>query len=269
MQCNCGRRESSRTGRPGWCSGSSVWKFGPAFVERPRAEAALRESEARLSSDLAGIHRLYALHARLATETNHRAALEQIVAAASEFMHTDRGCVQLVSEDGKRLEMYAHRGYTGGPRFIEHFLHEGSKPACDAARRQRRRLIIEDVETFPPLRDTADREVALSDRIRATKSTPMIAHSGEPLGVLSAQFRHPHRPSDEELRRIDLLAWTAADLIERHLAHKKHARPRRPDVKPHGMLAAGGHPHAGRSQKAMTAHCRAAAAITRVWKSSW
>ena len=46
----------------------------------------------------------------------------------------------------------------------------------------------------------------------------MIAHSGGLLGVLSTQFRHPHRPSDEELRRIDLLAWTAADLIERHLA---------------------------------------------------
>lgn len=49
---------------------------------------------------------------------------------------------------------------------------------------------------------------------------------------------------------------------------RKHGRLGRPDVIPHGMVRAGSRPHAGRIQKAITAHWTAAAAITSVWKTS-
>jgi GAF domain-containing protein len=114
--------------------------------------------------------------------------------------------------------MFAFRGYVEQDRFIQYFMHEGSKPACDAARRDRRRLEIEDVTTFPPLAGTPDREVALADGIRATNSTPMISRSGELVGVLSVQFGKPHRASEQQLRLLDLLAWTASDFVERHQA---------------------------------------------------
>lgn len=38
---------------------------------------------------------------------------------------------------------------------------------------------------------------------------------GEPLGMLSTHFRDPHRPSEQELRRLDLYARQATDFIER------------------------------------------------------
>jgi len=185
---------------------------------------ALRASEARLGADLAGMRRLYELHARLANETDLYRALDEIVGAAVAFTHTDRGCIQLVSEDGERLEMFVYRGYGPDDPFIQHFLREGSKPACDAARRDRRRLIIEDVATFPGLAGTVDREVALVDGIRATQSTPMLTRGGELMGVLSTQFRQPHRPDNDELRLIDVLAWTAADVVERHQAEVARRR---------------------------------------------
>lgn len=187
--------------------GERVW----SAIERARAEGAL-------SANLASLGRLHELQGRLAGETDLKTALEDILAAACTFTHTDRGCVQLVSNDGARLEMCAWRGYVEDDPFIRHFRHAGSEAVCDAARRNRSRLIIENVKTFPPLAGTQDREVALADGIHATQSTPMISRKGETIGVLSTQFPQPHRPNEDELRLIDILAWIAADFVERHRA---------------------------------------------------
>jgi len=139
---------------------------------------ARKQAEEALPADLAGMRRLYDLHAKIANETDLIAALDEVLTVAAEFAHTDRGCVQLLSEDGERMEMVAHRGFGRGGAFTEYFRDTGSKPGCQMARTQRRRLIIEDLETFEPLLGTVDREVALSDGIRATQSTPMMTSKG-------------------------------------------------------------------------------------------
>lgn len=198
--------------------GDIVAGSGRDILQEPRA------SEARLAADLAGMRRLYELHARLANETDLHVALEEILAAACEFTKTERGCIQLVSDDGERLEMFAWRGYTDSSPFINHFRHEGSKVACDMARRHKERLVIEDVENFPPLAGTPDREVALAENIRATQSTPLVTRRGEMVGVLNNQFSAQHRPADDQLRLIDLLAWTAADFVARHRAEEELRR---------------------------------------------
>jgi PAS domain S-box-containing protein len=184
--------------------------------DRVQVEAGLRASEARLATDLVEMHRLHELHAKLALETGLHVALEEILTTACEFTHTARGCVQLISEDGNRLEMYAWRGYRNDSLFIEHFRYESPKVACDRVRRHREPLIIEDIENFPPLVGSRDREVAVAENIRAMQSTPLITREGKMVGVLSNQFSQPHRLTDSELRLIDLLAWTAADFIARH-----------------------------------------------------
>ena len=194
---------------------SAGYQMKQALSDARAGEAAGR---AALEADLAGMRRLHDLHTKLATENDPGVALDEILAAACEFTATDRGCVQLVSDDGERLEIVAQRGYGPDSPFIRHFLHEGSKPACDAARSQHQRMIIEDVENFPLLLSTQDREVALTDGIRATQSTPIISREGKTLGVLSTQFRLPHRPTVEQLRLIDLLAWTAAVFLDRQRA---------------------------------------------------
>jgi PAS domain S-box-containing protein len=194
---------------------ATAYRPGDGVRAGPAGEVARREA---LKADLAGMRRVHDLHARLATETDLRAALEEICAAATELAGTERGCVQLFSDNGERLEMFAFRGYVEQDPFIRYFMHEGSKPACDVARRDRRRLEIKDVETFAPLAGTPDHEVALAAGIRATNSTLMISRAGELVGVLSVQFGRTHRASEQQLQRLDLLAWTAADFVERHLA---------------------------------------------------
>jgi signal transduction histidine kinase len=51
--------------------------------------------------------------------------------------------------------------------------------------------------------------------IRAMQSTPLISRSGRLVGMISTHWRRPHRPSERELRLLDVLARQAADLIER------------------------------------------------------
>jgi PAS domain S-box-containing protein len=178
--------------------------------------SARRQAEAAVATDLAGMQRLHELHAKLTAETNVKRALEEFVALACDFAHTDRGYVQLVSEDGQQLELYAYIGYKESSPFIQHFLHEGSPFAYDTASRDR--LLVEDVETYAPLLGTPDREVALSEDVRAIQSTPLITRSGRLVGFLSNQFRQPHRPTEHQLKLLDLLAWTAGDFVERHRA---------------------------------------------------
>jgi len=191
--------------------------------QRRRTEAALHATEARLEADLDAMRRLYGLHAKLATETGLQEALDLILRTACEFTHTDRGCIQLASPDG-RLDIVATRGYGPDSPFIEHFRHAGFVQDRATIEVERRRLLIRDVRTFRGLAGTADGAAFLADGILGAQSTPMVSRQGETVGMLSTQFDRPHRPGEEELRMIDLLAWTAADFIERHRAQEQLRR---------------------------------------------
>jgi two-component sensor histidine kinase len=48
----------------------------------------------------------------------------------------------------------------------------------------------------------------------SAQSTPLIARSGQPIGMLSTHWHNHHRSSERDLRFLDLLVRQAADLIE-------------------------------------------------------
>ena len=62
------------------------------------------------------------------------------------------------------------------------------------------------------LRVVAER--GLPDAPVASRSTPLVSRSGEPLGVIATHFRRPHRPGPSELKRVDRLVRHSADFIE-------------------------------------------------------
>ena len=67
------------------------------------------------------------------------------------------------------------------------------------------------------LRDTGFTYEAISRDLnaagyRAVQSTPLIGRGGEMLGMISTHFRQPHRPSERELRFVDLYARQAAEM---------------------------------------------------------
>jgi hypothetical protein len=49
---------------------------------------------------------------------------------------------------------------------------------------------------------------------RVAQSTPLVARSGQRIGMLSPHWRAAHRPSECELRFLDLLVRQAADIRE-------------------------------------------------------
>jgi signal transduction histidine kinase len=60
--------------------------------------------------------------------------------------------------------------------------------------------------------------IAEAHGVAAMQSTPLFGSDGEVFGVLSTHFSLPHRPSESELRLLDLYAQQAERVIERHRA---------------------------------------------------
>ena len=74
------------------------------------------------------------------------------------------------------------------------------------------RVVIEDVQAEPSFAEYCTDAAAAG--FRAVHSTPLVSSSGVKLGILSPQFRRPHRPSERELRFTELYARQAANIIE-------------------------------------------------------
>ena len=76
-------------------------------------------------------------------------------------------------------------------------------------------MVVSDIETCDFMAGTADLDEYRRSNIRAVQSTPLVSRSGQLLGMISTHWREPHQPTERALRRLDVLARQAADLIER------------------------------------------------------
>jgi len=183
------------------------------MAERSRADQALRDNEARLAAEADALARLNDLSSRLWRMRSLREGLDEMLAATIELLGADMGNVQILDAERKVLTIAAHRGFK--PDFLDFFREVSTKDdsACGRALRSGARMVIEDVEAdapFAPLRP-----IARAAGYRAVQSTPLIGRDGTPLGMLSTHFRSPHRPGEQDLRRLDLYVRQAADFIER------------------------------------------------------
>ncbi|HYL82357.1 MAG TPA: PAS domain S-box protein, partial [Candidatus Acidoferrum sp.] len=165
-----------------------------------------------LAAEVIVMTRLQELSTRLLASTELQDVLKEVLSATIALQNADFGNVQLYNSETLELEIVAHHGFQKD--FLEYFghVHEDSA-ACGRALQRRERVIIEDVETDPGFEP--HRQIAASAGYRAVQSTPLFSRSGEPLGMISTHFRHPHRPSERELRLTDLYARQAAEMIDR------------------------------------------------------
>ena len=188
-----------------------------AAIERARANAALRASEQALAADLAGTSLLRDLADRMVTEESLATIHDEILAAAITIMQADAGTVQVYEPDTKSLVLLASSGLD--PAMTDHFhrVDADSTTACGIALREGRRTVVEfdQGET-----DACRRHVAAG--LRSAQASPLVSRDGAPLGMLNTHWRAAgHRPSERELRFLDLLARQAADLIERAQAQRR------------------------------------------------
>jgi len=79
-------------------------------------------------------------------------------------------------------------------------------------------VIVEDVRESEIFAGQPSKKVLLDADVRAVTSTPLLASTGNLLGMISTHFAKPHRPDERELRLMDLLARQTADYLERRRA---------------------------------------------------
>jgi signal transduction histidine kinase len=169
----------------------------------------------RLAADLADMNRLDELNHRLLRETELVPMLHQVLQASMELLGAGKGHVQLYDERNNTLEIVTQVGFK--QEFVERFK---STPAdftcCGVAVKKRQRMIVEDVHQDPTFVHLAP--IYAASGFVACQSTPLHGSNGQVFGVLSTHFGQPHRPSERELRLLDLYAQTAERVIERKLA---------------------------------------------------
>ncbi|HKD53112.1 MAG TPA: PAS domain S-box protein [Steroidobacteraceae bacterium] len=182
---------------------------GASKIARDISERRLAEK--LVAAEVEALGRLSDLSSSLWRSRGLEQGLNEILVAVIELLNADKGNVQLLESESLRIVV--HRGFQA--EFLD-FFHEvdaGHNCACGRALCLGERIIIEDVELD---RDyEAFRPLARAAGYRAVVSTPLIGANGARLGVVSTHFSAVHRPTDQELRRLDLYLRQASDFIQR------------------------------------------------------
>jgi PAS domain S-box-containing protein len=191
----------------------------------------LRESEGRLfrilehsAADLKAMRRLNEIGTSCARDGHDRdTCLAEILRVAIEISGADKGNIQLVNPGTGLLDMTTENGFDG--LFTEHFGDGNQTAAYTVALETQQRVIVEDVHQSALFVGSPTLEVMKKAGVRAVQSTPLVSSAGNVLGVISTHFSNTRRPTEQELRLMDLLARQAADYLER-----KHVEEEREEL---------------------------------------
>lgn len=193
--------------------------FGSAsdVTERVRAE----ESAA---AELHGTQLLRDLGARFVSdEADIQALYDEINGIARLLSHSDAGTVQILDPATHELVMRSSHGFP--PDSAERFakVNAASATSCGEALQAGTRVFMDfdDASLDDPKGDLRWHVYA---GYLSAQSTPLISRSGRAIGMVSTHWHKHHRPSERELRFLDLLARQAADLIEQWQAREELRR---------------------------------------------
>ncbi len=141
--------------------------------------------------------------------------LPQVLAGALALTGADFGNVQIADPATGSLMLVTQAGF--GPEFLEYFavVNGDSQSVCGRAAKRCAQTVVADVRSDPAF--VPHREIAAGAGFRAVQSTPLTDYAGRLIGVVSTHFRRPHRPSDRDLRLMELYADFAGEAVTRHL----------------------------------------------------
>jgi PAS domain S-box-containing protein len=182
----------------------------------------LRESEARLfgilehsAADLKAMRRLNEIGALCAKDGDDvDGCLKEILNVAIEITGADKGNVQLLNGDSETLRLVTQTGFDDP--FVELFEcgHNGDS-ACAVALKSKQRVVVENIDKSEIYAGKPSLQAMHEADVLAVESVPLVSSEGNTLGIISTHFSHVHRPSEQELRLMDLLARQTADYLER------------------------------------------------------
>ena len=182
----------------------------------------LRESEARLfgilehsAADLRAMRRLNEIGARCAKDgDNIKGCLRDVLDVALEITGADKGNIQLRDHRSGALNIAAQHGFDQlFLEFFESIIDENT--ACGVAMESKQRVIVEDITRSGIYAGKPGLQAMREANVLAVQSLPLLSSAGEVLGVISTHFKYVHRPTEQELRLMDLLARQTADYLER------------------------------------------------------
>jgi two-component sensor histidine kinase/PAS domain-containing protein len=165
-----------------------------------------------LAQQLADMTRLHELTTRLIENQDPLPVLEEVLQAVIDLQNADCGVFMLYDAACDDLHPAVSIGLS------DDYLHllDRVPPGLggnDTALLQRRPVIVEDVCAEPLY--TSHPEVAEQGGYRALYSTPLLNPTGDVLGTITVYFVGPHRPTDREMRLVELYARHAAGAVER------------------------------------------------------
>jgi signal transduction histidine kinase/CheY-like chemotaxis protein len=182
---------------------------------------ALRESEKRTVADLEAMTSLQEVGNFCSRPgSDFHQCLDKILSAAIAITSADKGNIRLFDARSGVLKITAQRGFDRA--FLDLFAEvKGDEAAaCREAMHAARRVVIEDITRSHIFLEQAPLRVLLDAGVRAVHSSPLIASDGSVLGMISTHFAEPHRPTERQLRLVDLLMRQAADFLERKQAEE-------------------------------------------------
>jgi signal transduction histidine kinase len=188
------------------------------LIERRLSDNALRDSERRLSIELADTKLLQHLSAQLIEGQGTVSLYETLVDAAVWIMRSDCASLQALHLDqgpNGGLRLIASRGFDETARQRWNWVPADGDTTCARALRTNARVITADVTQCEFMSGTPTELALLDAGIRAIQTTPLISRAGKTVGMISTHWSEPHRPSERDFRLLDILARQAADLIER------------------------------------------------------
>lgn len=182
-------------------------------IERRRSEEALRASQAKLREETNALAKLNEWSARLWSIHSLEQGLSEMLVAVVDLLGADKGIVNVLDSQTDVLQTAVQRGF--GDDLVRQFreVKATSHSAAGRALKLRQPVVVEDVEADPQYEPL--RSVARAAGYRAVITAPLIGGDGIVLGLVSTHFESPHRPTEQEMRRLDMYVRQAADFIRR------------------------------------------------------
>ena len=176
-------------------------------------ESAVLDKDKRLADEANALAKLNQCSLRLWQTSRMKDGLSEMLRATIELLGANKGNVQMLDPDRSVLTIAAQQGFQQD--FLDYFREVSAQDdtACGRALRKYMQVVIEDIEKDAGY--AAYREVARAAGYRAVISSPLIGRDGKVLGLLSTHFGVAHRPTKQELGRLELYTRQAADFIER------------------------------------------------------
>jgi PAS domain S-box-containing protein len=187
-----------------------------ALQKANRELQALRD---QLADELEAMRHLQHVSSRLIhREDRLEDLLLEILDAALEITHCERGVVQLHDATAGTLKLVAARGFDA--QFCAAFreVRPIERMPSAIAMRTGERVAVEDLGSDERFAGSERATRLRESGVRSLQCTPLKSRDGRFIGNLITHAPWPARPKERDHRLLDVLARTAADLIERAMA---------------------------------------------------